>query len=141
MGRSGPLGSRLLVRSCTTVAIEWFAMSDLGSGMSLDDQWDLYVDESNGDLAFSTAEEEVKKDLAFQIARVLGDVVGDYIGQAKQADIRIAVRKLVINDSRIEEIQGLNIRTPTPQNDIIEIDMVLATTEGTTIDDTFTVGS
>lgn len=117
-------------------------MSDeLGSGLALDGQWDLYVDDSNGDLAFSEAGEEVRKDLAFQIARLLEPFVGTYLGDGKRADVRIAVRKLIANDPRIAEINQLEVTIPDTRRDEIQIDALLTTTGDTQIDAVFTAAA
>lgn len=112
----------------------------LGSGVSLDEQWDLYVDESTGDFSDSSGAEEALKDLAFQVGRLLTGVVGTYIDDEKRADIQLSVQRLIINDPRISEIPFLDVRTPDSRPDTLEIEVRAVTVEGETIEDVFTVG-
>lgn len=113
-------------------------MTDFGSGLSLDEQWDLYVDESSGDLAFSEASEEVRKDLAFNVARLLTAYVGEYMSDGRRADIRLKVKKLIEADDRIEEVNQIEVRTPNSRPDELEVDIVATTVTGVEIDDVFT---
>jgi hypothetical protein len=108
---------------------------ELGSGLSMDEQFDLYVDDSIGDLSFSTGSEEVRKDLAFQISRLLTGVVGDFMTEGKKADIEIAVRKLVANDPRISEIARLEVREPESPTDTVEVDLLAVTVADTVVED------
>lgn len=114
-------------------------MPDLGSGLSLDEQWDLYVDESSGDVAFEEASEEVQKDLAFILARALKPVVGEFIDEGGAADIRLRVRKLILSDDRIDTVDEVEV-IPDTDGDRLDIDVTATTVTGVEIDNVFTVG-
>lgn len=114
------------------------AMSELGSGLSLDEQWDLYVDKSSGDLASDRGTDEVEKDLAFILGRALSDVAGDFIDDGKAGDIRLSVRKLVLADDRIDTVENIDVRQETI-DDELKIQVTATTVTGETIDNVFTV--
>lgn len=119
-------------------------MSDLGSGLSLDEQWDLYVDESSGDLATDSGDREVRKDLAFILGRALiGDnenegIVGKVIDEGRAADVRLRVRKIVLNDDRIDTIDNIEVN-PGRQGEELEILIEATTVTGVQLDEVFTV--
>lgn len=113
-------------------------MSELGSGPSLDEQWDLYVDESSGDIAISNGSEELRKDLAFNVAIFLQDFVGDYISDGKRSDIRIGVRNIVLSDSRIDQVNSVRVGRSREESDELAVDVKATTVDGVTIEDVFT---
>lgn len=110
----------------------------LGSGLALDEHWDLYVEEKSGDLASSSGIEELGKDLAFQIARILTPVTGTYINDGQVADIEIAVRKVITADPRVAEINELEALPPESPNGEVQIDAVITAVDDQTIDRVFT---
>lgn len=111
---------------------------ELGSGLSLDEKWDLYVDPSSGDLQNDTGSEELRKDLAFIFARALQKYVGEFIDDGRAADIRLFSRKLVLSDPRIDTVESLEVQSNT-QGTELEIDVLATTVEGVTVDEVFTV--
>lgn len=113
-------------------------MSELGSGLSLDEQWDLYVDESSGDLAFDEAGEEVRKDLAFLVGRFLTKQVGVVLNDGIRADIRTSARKIILADDRVEEINEISVVNSGEQPDELAVDVTLTVVTGETISDVFT---
>lgn len=113
-------------------------MAEFGSGPSLDENWDLYVDSSSGDLAISDGPEELRKDLAFNVGIYLRQFVGDYITPGLQSDIRVGARDVILSDPRISEIQSIEVSKPASNSDDLSIDVTALTVEGTEIDEVFT---
>lgn len=120
-------------------------MSDLGSGLSLDEQWDLYVDESSGDLAFDSADREVRKDLAFILGRALNGegsensgVVGRVIDEGRAGDLRLRIRKLILSDERIDTVENIEVN-PDIDGSELEIEIEATTVTGVQIEDVFTL--
>lgn len=119
-------------------------MSDLGSGLSLDEQWDLYVDESSGDLAFDSADREVRKDLAFILGRALtGEgsdnpgVVGRVIDEGRAGDIKLRIRKIILNDERIDTVNNVEIDSRANGAEL-DVKIEATTVTGVNIEDVFT---
>lgn len=103
------------------------------SGLSLDRQWDLYVDESTGDLAFSRASQEIRKDLAFNIGRVLSDEVGKFMDQGRRADIERHLAKVVESDPRIAQVDSIRVQALNRSNEL-DVDMIATVEDEADID-------
>lgn len=84
-------------------------MSDFGAGVSLNEDWDFQVD-SSGDLATVSGEQELQKDVAFNVARNWGDSIGRRVDSATQKRIQVTARDVLLNDPRIESITNLDVR-------------------------------
>jgi hypothetical protein len=112
--------------------------NDFGAGPSLDSQWDLFVDESNGDLAFSEGGEELRKDLAFNVGVVLAGEVGSVLSQGQLRDLEILVKRIIQDDPRIDAVDSIKAHQPA-QNEEIEIDAVATTVDGTEFEQVFTL--
>jgi len=130
----------------------------LGSGLALDEQWDLYVNERDGDLSFNEEGSELLKDLAFIVGRALTGseigtdvdeddpnsdrrsrgVVGKVIDDGRAADIRLRVRKLVLSDERVDTVEEIEVETVNNGSEL-EISISLTTVTGIQIDDVITV--
>jgi len=130
----------------------------LGSGLSLDEQWDLYVDERSGDLSSTEEGDELMKDLAFILGRALtgseigtdvdeddpnstrrsAGIVGKVIDEGRAGDIRLRVRKLILSDPRVDTVEQVEVGTVNNGTEL-EIDITLITVTGIEIDDVITV--
>jgi hypothetical protein len=107
-------------------------------GLSLDENWDLYVDGSTGDLAIDEGPTEIRKDLAFNVGRLLEGEVGDFVDDGRAADIKLKVKKLLQGDPRIASVESIDVTIPENQPDELDIDAVLITEDGETIDTVLT---
>lgn len=112
--------------------------NELGAGLSLDEYWDLYVDETTGDLEIDEGLIEVRKDLAFAIGRALQDEVGGVMTDGRISDIELYVEKIVVADDRIDTVDSVGAQFDT-RKDEVEIRVVATTVTGVTLDDVFTV--
>lgn len=114
-------------------------MTELGSGLSLDDQWDLQVDVSSGDLETESGSSEVQKDLAFNVGRALEGAVGGALGQGELSDIELGVKKIIQADPRVESVESIETSIPSQSGDDVSIDVIAILIDGTTIEDVITV--
>lgn len=109
-------------------------MTDFGTGLSLDEQWDLHPGPS-GDLTVDSDEDELLKDLAVNMARGIDDDVGAVIRSGDRADIEIFVRKLANSDPRVSGITRANV---VMEDNTLTIDIEIQTVDGETIQGVFT---
>jgi hypothetical protein len=114
-------------------------MSELGSGIALDSQFDMVVDDQTGDVAGVAERNEVEKDLAFVLAQGLREYVGEVITDGVEADIKIDTRRLVSNDPRIESIFRVEVEAGGIR-DSIDVRVRAQTTTGVDVDRVFTIG-
>lgn len=113
-------------------------MVDLGSGLSLDGQWDLTVDDQTGDLNFESGTDEIEKDLALILGRSLSRVKGKFIDEGRAGDIRLHVRKIVLVHEAIDTVDNVDVEMDTI-DDELSVDLTATTVTGQTIDNVFTV--
>lgn len=75
-----------------------------GSGIRLDKDWDLVVDNA-GDIDEMTGFDELHKDLAFRVTnRVTDEFSGLALDNRKREKIRVAVAQEVLDDERVVEL-------------------------------------
>jgi hypothetical protein len=81
------------------------------SGLSLDQQWDLYIDESTGDIGIDTAVDEVKKDLALAVGCGVTSqqIEGAPLDPGQLADVELYIRKLVRSDPRVSSVPNVAV--------------------------------
>lgn len=91
-------------------------MTEEHSGLSLDEYWDLYVDERSGDLGIDRRVAEVRKDIGFLVARLLSGggednegVVGRVIDEGRAGDIELRIRKLILSDPRVDTVSEVDV--------------------------------
>jgi len=84
-------------------------MSDEGSGLSLDQDFDLVIS-SVGDLEKEDGLEELEKDLAMQVAYTLRNAIGQPDSAELSSQIKSLSRQAVEADVRIDEVLRSSIR-------------------------------
>lgn len=94
-------------------------MTDFGAGIALSQDWDFEVD-ATGDIETVSGEEELQKDVAFNVARRVRDVIGRRLDSATSKRIQIAVQSVLIDEVRIDEVQAVNVRQ-TSRHDTFEV--------------------
>lgn len=97
---------------------------NLGSGLYLDEDLDLTVDEL-GDIETSFGIEELQKDLSFQLIFVLDP----YIGQPLTTDVVSQVRSKTVDtvtaDTRVDSVDrgSMTVRKPDPESITIQLNI------------------
>jgi len=94
-------------------------MTTYGSGLALDESWDFRVNANTGDLDFEQEAQELQKDLAFGVARLLDGEVGDVLEAGELADIRLEVRDVIESDPRIDEVTDIEAATEDRQSMLV----------------------
>ena len=85
----------------------------LGSGLSLDENWDLEI-ASDGDVASVEGSDELQKDLAFNVGRLLIDSQGGVVTDGDLSDIEIRVEQVLASDPRVAAV--LRVEADTQLN-------------------------
>lgn len=102
-------------------------MPEFGSGISLDDSWDLHPDDS-GDIETDRGQAELQKDMAVLLAERLKPALGQRLTRDVQSDVRIAAEQVLIGDERIDSIRSLTVTDEATNSLRVTADVV--TTEG-----------
>jgi hypothetical protein len=84
-------------------------MSDEGTGLSLDQNFDLVIS-SVGDLEKEDGLDELEKDLAMQVAYTLRNAIGQPDSTELSSQIKSLSRRAVEADVRIDEVLRNSIR-------------------------------
>lgn len=84
-------------------------MSDFGAGIALSEDWDFEID-STGDIKTVSGQTELQKDVAFNVARNLQDVLGRRMDNATSKRIEISVQNVLVNEVRIDEVLSVDVR-------------------------------
>jgi hypothetical protein len=99
-------------------------MAEQHSGLSLDQYWDLYVSEKDGDLGIDRRVDEVQKDISLLVARLLtgegednSGVAGSVVDSGRAGDIELRVRKLILADPRIDTVSDVTVDTNQQSGD------------------------
>lgn len=95
-------------------------MVEYGAGPALDADFDFSVD-SSGDIAGSFGEDELGKDLSFNVSAALvggrgverppdmaDGVVGERLDDGTIRDIEVVVAKIISRDVRVDEVRAVN---------------------------------
>lgn len=97
-----------------------------GAGLSLDDQWDLSVDTTSGDLEADSGINELEKDLAFAVARGINNskFTGGVMSDGQVADLGLYLKRLLRSDPRVISVDSVDVRTSN-RNQRVDADIVL----------------
>ena len=93
---------------------------EVGTGISLDSQWDIDLNEISGDVATEKGAKELQKDLAFALARAFNSLTGDVVTEEYLEDIRIQTKKLLRSDPRVIAVPDVSVEY-TLQNQVISV--------------------
>ena len=99
-------------------------MSNFGSGIFLNEDWDFEVDVT-GDLKSTSGPDELQKDVSFNVARNVE--IGKRLDSSTQKKIQVTVRDVLVNEYRIESIRELDVRRVDSSNKfeiIAEVDTI-----------------
>lgn len=116
-----------------------------GSGIKINEQpygndefaWDLVVD-NTGDLDSESGLNELEKDIAFNVGRFLERRVGQQLTQTTIERTALTVRRIMINDPRIESIDRFGTRQP--EQNTLEVGAVITASDEQQYDFVFPVG-
>lgn len=104
-------------------------MTELGSGVSLDEDLDFSVG-STGDLKGVEGQEELAKDISFQLIIALQGVLGSVLTPAVEREIRDTTRSVALADPRVKSASANSIQVFENARDSFKISMSVVTTEG-----------
>lgn len=104
-----------------------------GSGIKLDEDWDLVVD-STGDLDHTVDSAELQKDLAFVSAQELEAFYGGPINETTRGRIRLKLTDVFTDDPRISEVTSLSVQDTEDITDEITIEVTLIADDGAEYD-------
>jgi len=99
-------------------------MSNFGSGIFLNEDWDFEVD-ATGDLKSTSGLDELQKDVSFNLSRNIE--IGKRLDSSTQKSIQVTVRDVLVNESRIDSIRELEVRRVDSANKfevIAEVDTI-----------------
>jgi len=105
-----------------------------GSGLSLDENWDLSINTASGDLDAENAGDELKKDLALLVTRGINNskFTGGVLGDGQERDLGIYLRKLLRSDPRVESVDSVTVSSSRTDQ---RVDADVRLTAGTYTDD------
>jgi len=105
---------------------------NLGAGIKLANNWDLTVD-STGDLATVSGRKELQKDIAVLTAIQLSEKLGGQIGHRNESNviksIELVVRRLLTQDSRIQEILSVTVQPEPDLTDTVIVEANITVNE------------
>lgn len=103
---------------------------ELGSGIALDEQFDMSID-STGDIETVQGADELQKDLSFQLAISLQDVLGETQSSSVETIVRDIVVKVANADSRVQRVDEDRLDVSIEDNGrTVQIDMMVLTESG-----------
>lgn len=102
---------------------------ELGSGPLLDQTLDFDVG-SDGDLRITEGEEELGKDLAFQLLFVLGEKEGQPLTPNTRSEVKSLTVSVLLSDDRVRSVDESGMIVREVGRGELEVDVSLLSTDG-----------
>jgi hypothetical protein len=93
---------------------------ELGAGPALDQSMDFSIT-PDGDIAASRGEEELNKDLAFQLIIILDDLSGQQLSPDTRGQIKSLTVDTINSDTRVESVSRGSVQVESAGRDSIRL--------------------
>lgn len=104
-------------------------MTDFGTGLALDEHFDLVIDETSN-LAMTSGRDELEKDLAYKVSAVLDESTGNPLSQNGAVEIQMEIQGVLADDPRVTTIEKISVLTGQLNADEFTVKVVGQSTDG-----------
>lgn len=112
-------------------------MAPVGTGLQLDESFDLQVDQTSGEIARTDGIAQLKKTLTYRVRKELDDSIGTPEPQLSPEKTRARIIRAVQDDDRVETVTNVAIDPSAGNSDTLGVSLTL-TVDGDTVSTTVT---